>query len=323
MELNIFTEALTLFFRELWRMVPAFLIGVGVAAFIKTFQWDLKLRAYMRDSGTASISLAVFLGIFSPLCACGVLPIVIPLAVSGVPIPPLMALLATSPLMSPDAFSITWAGLGPTMAWVKLISAVGMGFMVGSVTYLIEKRSNFSDGVVRINPVHQEDGSLASAYDIACAHDITLPTMVVRQRENRFLFFLDRARDTSLFMGKFLLAAIALQVVMEMFLPMDLVRVLAGRSDASSLVAAALVAAPLPAHQVPVVPVLKGLMDLGMDRGAAVTFLVAGPVTSIPALVVLWKVFHRRLFCLYLALCLTGAVAAGALFRVLSGWLVF
>ena len=304
-------------------MAPAFLIGVGVAALIKTFQWDLKLREYMRDSGAATISLAVFLGVFSPLCACGVLPIVIPLAVSGVPIPPLMALLATSPLMSPDAFSITWAGLGPVMAWAKLASAVGMGAMVGSVTLLFEKRSNFSDGIVKIRPVHLEDGSLAPAYDIACAHDITLPTMVIRERDNRALFFMDRARDTAMFMGKFLLIAIALQVIMEMFLPMEFVRVLAGRSDASSLLAAAFIAAPLPAHQVPVVPILKGLIDLGMDRGAAVTFLVAGPVTSIPALVVLWRVFHRRLFWLYLALCLSGAVVSGALFRVFAGWLVF
>jgi uncharacterized membrane protein YraQ (UPF0718 family) len=59
-------------------------------------------------------------------------------------------------------------------------------------------------------------------------------------------------------------------------------------------------------------------MDLGMDRGAAVTFLVAGPVTSIPALVVLWKVFHRRLFTVYLALCLAGAVAAGGIYRAVS-----
>ncbi|UCF31746.1 MAG: permease [bacterium] len=323
MELGILTEALTLYVRELARMVPAFLIGVGVAATIKTFQWDLKLRAYMRQSGAATIPLAVFLGVFSPLCACGVLPIVIPLAVSGVALGPLMALLATSPLMSPDAFSITWAGLGPTMAWVKLISAAGMGITVGSVTYLFEKRSKFRDDIVKIGPVHLEDGSLASAYDIACAHDIRIPTMVVKQRENRLLFFLERARDTALFMGKFLLAAIALQVVMEMSIPTDFIKVLAGRSDASSLLAAALLGAPLPAHQVPVVPILKGLMDLGMDRGAAVTFLVAGPVTSLPALLVLWKVFHRRLFWLYLGLCLSGAVAAGAIFRATAGWLVF
>jgi len=305
-----------IYLRELWQMLPAFLAGVSIAAAIKTYQWDLRLRAYFGKSGRSTIPLAVLLGVFSPLCACGVLPIVIPLAVSGVPLPPLMALLATSPLMSPDAFSITWAGLGPTLAWVKLASAVGMGTMVGYVTYFIEKRSSFSAGIVKIKPVYEEDGSLAPAYDIACANEIKLPTMAVKARENRFLFFLERARDTSLFIGKFLLMAIALQVALELFVPMEFIRVLAGKSDWSSLVWAALLGTPLPAHQIPVVPILRGLLDLGMDKGAAVTFLVAGPVTSIPALLVIWKVFEKRLFYLYLTLCLTGAVFAGMLYRL-------
>ncbi len=312
----LLSEGLGIFLREVWRMFPALVIGVGIGAFIKTYQWDLKLRAHMVEKGAATIPLAVFLGVFSPLCACGILPIVIPLAVSGVPLAPLMALLATSPLMSPDAFTITWAGLGSDMAWAKLIGAVGMGTLVGGVTYLLEKRSNFSNNILRIKPVYDEEGNLASAFDIACAHDITLPTMVVNPRENRFLFFLDRSRDLSIFIGKFLLLAVILQVLMILFLPMEAVKFLAGRPDSSSLLWAAVLGTPLPAHQIPVVPVLKGLLDLGMDKGAAVTFLIAGPVTSIPALVVIWKIFHRRLFYLYLALCLTGAVAAGAIFRV-------
>ncbi|NOY87523.1 MAG: hypothetical protein GXP52_09545 [Deltaproteobacteria bacterium] len=314
--MNYIPEALSLFAHDLLRMLPAFIIGVGAAALIKTYRWDLRLRAYMKNSGRATIPLAVFLGIFSPLCACGVLPVVIPLAVSGVPVAPLLALLATSPLMSPDAFTITWAGLGPSLAWAKLVSAIGMGTLVGSVAFLLEKHTDFLKDVIRLTPVQgSEDGNL-SAYDIACANDIAIPTMVVKERENKALFFLDRAKDTSLFIGKFLLMAVAIEVLMEMFLPMEFVRVLAGRSDFSSLVMAAFFGVPLPAHQIPVVPVLRGLLDLGMDKGAAVTFLVAGPVTSIPALVVIWKIFHRRVFMTYLSLCIFGAIAAGEIYRL-------
>lgn len=63
-------EAVGMYGRELYQLLPAFILGVGLAATIKTFKWDLKLRAYMRDSGAATIPLAVFLGLFSPLCAC-------------------------------------------------------------------------------------------------------------------------------------------------------------------------------------------------------------------------------------------------------------
>jgi len=307
-----------LFLKEAWRMVPAFLLGVGLAAFIKTFRWDLRLRAWMISVGGAGVPFAVFLGIVSPLCACGVLPIVIPMALSGIPLSTVLAFLAASPLMSPDSFIITWQGLGEQMAWVKLASAAGMGFLVGGVTYLLEKRGRLTGGVVRLKPVYQKDGSLAPAYQIACANDFTLPTMTVRERSSRWAFFLDRAWDMARITGRYLLPALVLQVAMELLLPLDMVRFLAGRSDWSSLLLAAVVGVPLPAHQVAVVPVLKGLLDLGMDRGAAVTFLVAGPVTSLPALAVLWRMFRPGLFWLYLGLCLGGAVAAGALFRLLS-----
>jgi len=302
--------------RELVALLPAFFLGVFLAATIKTFQWDLRLRAYLRDSGAATIPLAVFLGLFSPLCACGVLPVVIPLALSGVPLPPLLALLATSPLMSPDAWTITWAGLGPALAWAKVISAAGMGFLVGGIIHILDKKSGFSENIVRIHPVFETDGSLAPAYDIACANDIKVPTMIVRSRSSRLVFFLERARDTAWFVGKFLLLAVALQVLLELAVPEEFIRSLAGGSGAGSLLRAALLGVPLPAHQVPVVPITRGLLDLGMDPGAAATFLVAGPVTSIPALLVLWKVFKPRLFYLYLGLCLSGAVATGFFFRM-------
>ena len=157
---------------------------------------------------------------------------------------------------------------------------------------------------------------MASAYDIACANEITVPTMVITPRDSKIRFFIDRARDTSWFVGKFLLLAVALQVVLELAVPMDAIRFIAGDSGVTSLLWAAILGAPLPAHQIPVVPITRGLLDLGMDPGAAATFLVAGPVTSIPALLVLWKVFERRLFFMYLGLCLTGAVATGLIYRL-------
>ncbi|NIQ97569.1 MAG: permease, partial [Desulfuromonadales bacterium] len=49
-------------------------------------------------------------GMVSPLCACGILPIVISLALVQTPLPPLLALLATSPVMGPDALLLTWSG---------------------------------------------------------------------------------------------------------------------------------------------------------------------------------------------------------------------
>ena len=62
---------------------------------------------------------------------------------------------------------------------------------------------------------------------------------------------------------------------------------------------------------------MKGLLTQGMSGGAAMAFLVAGPVTSIPAFVLLWTVFQRAVLWLYLGLSLAGALIAGTVFALL------
>jgi hypothetical protein len=66
-------------------------------------------------------------------------------------------------------------------------------------------------------------------------------------------------------------------------------------------------------------PIVAGLLAQGMQPGAAIAFLIAGPVTTIPALTAVWGVTHRRVFVLYLGLGLLGAVLMGAAANLLLG----
>src|SRR5512134_302157 len=103
--------------RDLW---PFYLGGVLFAAFIKTFMWDRRIRASLVRYDRVAILVGVGAGLVSPLCSCGILPVVIALSAAGVPLPPVLSLLITSPLMSPDAFLVTAGQLGWTYALWKL-----------------------------------------------------------------------------------------------------------------------------------------------------------------------------------------------------------
>ena len=48
-----------------------------------------------------------------------------------------------------------------------------------------------------------------------------------------------------------------------------------------------------------------------MVPGAAIAFLIAGPVTTIPAMTAVYGIVHRRLFALYLGIGLLGAMIMG------------
>ncbi|MBA3532228.1 MAG: hypothetical protein H0T73_09940 [Ardenticatenales bacterium] len=59
------------------------------------------------------------------------------------------------------------------------------------------------------------------------------------------------------------------------------------------------------------ISILLGVLAQGMQPGAAIAFLIAGPVTTIPAMTAVWGIASRRVFALYLAVGLGGAMLAG------------
>jgi uncharacterized protein len=197
--MQIFYEIAKVIWIEAARMWWFTLLGIVFAALIKTYQLDKNVRAYVGKWGVWAIPVAVFIGVLSPLCSCGILPIVIPMALSGVPLPPLFALLATSPTMDPTSFFLTWGALGPELAWWKLGGSLVLGFAAGGVAYFFERVGIFSGNLVRLRPVYNEKGELASAYEIGFANGLVLKTMTVVPRESRFRFFIDRFRDVAFF----------------------------------------------------------------------------------------------------------------------------
>lgn len=295
-----------------------FLLSILLVGIIKGFRLDLKIRNSVNRAGWLGILLAVAVGMVSPLCACGILPIIITLAMMGTPLPPLLALLATSPVMSPDALLLTYRGLGPDWALYKLVGAAILGLTVGLVAEILVRRGYLAGDMLRLKPVYREDGSLASAYEIGQAGGVTVPTMTVIPRVSRWRFIFDRTLDAGLFVGKWLLLAIILQAIIVTLMPTSWLLVLAGEKRFWSVLVAAVIGLPLPANQIPIIPILAGLLERGMDNGAALTLLLAGPVTSLPAIVALWGMFRRRVVAIFLLTSLAVPVLLGWVLQLVS-----
>lgn len=290
------------------------LLSVVVAALIKTYQWDMKIRALLQKKVKTGILFAAVVGMVSPLCSCGILPIAISLAAAGVPLPPLMALLFTSPVMGPEALLITYGGLGGKFAVIKLIFSFVFGVMTGYAFYFLQKTGFFKDDAVRLRPMYNKNGELSSSYEIACANDISIKTMQVVPRESRFRFFLDRFKDMGIFIGMLTLIAIAVEGLIFVLVPQDFIKSVVGYSGIKSLIITAFAGGLVPLNQIAAVPVIKGLMAMGMTTAAGVTLMFSGPVMSIPSAIVLFKVFRPRVFFAYMALCLIFSILAGVVF---------
>ncbi len=128
------------FLEEVIHLLPYFFAGVGIEALIRTYKWHVKIKNTIKKYGAYSIIIATILGMISPLCACGVLPLSLGLFFGGVPFSTVMALLISSPLLSPSGYTLTQWELGTQWAIAKTASAAFMGLYAGFLTLFLEDR---------------------------------------------------------------------------------------------------------------------------------------------------------------------------------------
>lgn len=308
---SLLVRMLQVVWMEITKMWWFFLLACLLVGIIKGYKLDLKIRDALRRSGAWGVVLAVGIGLVSPLCACGILPVAISLAMIGTPLGPLIALLVASPVMGPDALLLTWRGLGGEWALLKLGGATILGLSAGFVTLLLEKQGYLAGQQVRLKSIYNPDGTLAPARMIGAAAGIRVKNMIIIPRDSRLHFILDRTLDAALFTGKFLLLAIILEAIIVTLVPPSWILGLVGADNLGSVVIAALVGLPLPVNQIPLIPILAGLLQRGMDPGAALTLLLAGPVTSIPATVALYGMFRPRVVVVFLTVSLGVSILLG------------
>jgi len=67
------------------------------------------------------------------------------------------------------------------------------------------------------------------------------------------------------------------------------------------------------------IPIVEGLLKSGMGHGAALAFLVAGPVTTIPAMTAVFALVRRQTFAVYLGSGIIGSLLVGYVFQIIMG----
>ena len=282
-----------------------FIIGIAIASLIKTFQLDVYLRKVFESNKRASIPIASGTGTFSPLCSCGVIPAIAALLASGVPLAPIMAFWITSPLMDPESFVLTYGLLGKEMAVARVIAALGIGLAAGYTTLYFTRQGLLNNQVLK-----NFNNQASPAIDPGAALDKYQLAIV------RLFQFLINFKDLGIFVGKFILIAFVLEALMLKYVPMDWVGRVLGSHNPYGPLLAALIGVPAYASSISAMPIVRGLMDLGMDKGTALSFMIGGGATSIPAMVAVYSIVKRRTFMLYITFSMAGAIAAGYLYRL-------
>lgn len=302
---------------EIW---PYFLAGVLLEAWIRTKKWHLKIRKTLTRYGFAAIGVATVLGLISPLCACGILPLTISLILGGLPLAPAMSLLVASPLMSPAGYSLAVKNVGPVLANAEVAAALFMGVFAGTVVHLLERRGfNARDLFKKELPkgdFHDQD---YPEEILRCACNDMLSKRVEHSGGSPVMVFLAKAWEGGYKVGKYLLLGVLIGVLAQRYIPDAWIDALLTSGTPLSVVGLTLAVVPLHLTQITSTAILFGFLEAGVSPAAAMALLVGGPVTALPVMGVFLTLFRQQVFWLYLALCVSGTLMVAATFQFLMG----
>jgi uncharacterized membrane protein YraQ (UPF0718 family) len=290
-------------------------VSVLIAAVVKATGSDrLIARALSGRQETAIVTAAIF-GALSPFCSCGVVPLIAALLAAGVPLAPVMAFWLASPVIDPEMLVLTAGVLGAEMAAAKTAAAILLG-LLGGVTVLVLQRAGRLSDVLR--PGLAGGGCGGSSCGRPALPD-GKPVWAFWREAGRRANFVAETGTMGWFLLKWLSLAFLLEAMMLTWVPME--QVAGGLADLGiwSVPAAALVGVPAYLNGYAAIPLVRGLMDLGLQPGAALAFMVAGGVTSIPAAIAVHALVRLPTFLLYLTIAAVGSVSAGLVFSLVSG----
>lgn len=286
--------------RALAEIAPWLAVSVFFAAAAKATGAETLIARAFAGRETRMVVMASLVGALSPFCSCGVIPVVAGLLGAGVPLAPVMAFWISSPLMDPNMFILTAAELGVGFAVAKTLAAIGMGAASGFATIALTRRGAFDD-------------ALRMAPQSCCGSGApTRSTVVWRfwDEASRAQVFLTQAVATTWFLGRWLALAFVLEHLMLAWLPAATVASWVGQDGPWAIPVAILTGIPAYLNGFAAIPLVAGLVSLGMSPAAGLGFMLGGGATSIPAMLAVYALVRPTVFGWYLAFAAAGALLA-------------
>lgn len=281
---------------QLRQIFPYWVLGMVIGSFVSVFAKERIHHVFQslgeRKLGVLGIIAASALGIASPLCMYGTIPIAASFAKNGMKDDWLASFMMASILLNPQLIVYS-AVLGTTALMIRILSSFVCGIVAGLLVRIFYRGKGFFNFKGFEEPKNKD----------------TAPNILVR-----FLKNLGRNIKAT---GVYFLTGIVLSALFQRYVPAEAMTALFGGNEAFGVLMAATVGVPLYACGGGTIPLLQTWLADGMSMGSAAAFMVTGPATKITNLGAVKIVLGMRRFLLYLAFILIYAFMSGILINLL------
>ena len=276
---------------QLRQILPYYVLGIILGSVISVFVKD-HIHGLFRKMGDTKLGVlgiipASILGIMSPLCMYGTIPLAASFSRSGIRDDWLAAFMMSSILLNPQLIIYSTA-LGGMALTVRIVSCFLCGIAAGLMIRFFYKDKPFFN---------------FNGFDEPHNHD-TDPNLFLRLLKN-----IGRNIKAT---GLWFLIGIILSALFQRYVPADSFAALFGEANEGfGVLMAATIGVPLYACGGGTIPLLQAWLYDGMSMGSAAAFMLTGPSTKITNLGALKIVLGIKRFLLYLAFVMIFSLATG------------
>jgi hypothetical protein len=297
----MFHEFLFHLLHYLKEIIPALAIGFLLSGIAHEFIPQSWVDKNLGQPGIRPIFISTFIGTLLPICCWGSLPIAIGFYKKGAKLGPVLAFLVATPATSISALLVTYSILGLNFAVFIFFAVIFMGVVIGIVGNLLPYARKVKEEPDVCPHCHVEGGQCGHKNDWSC-----------RIKSALKYAYIDMPKE----IGLETLVSIVLAAFVAAYVPIGrlISTYLAGAFGyVFSLVFGLLTYVCSTAT----VPLADAFIKQGMNLGAAMVFLLAGPVTSYGTILVLRKEFGGKILFIYLFLVSIISMLCGFLYAAL------
>jgi hypothetical protein len=318
-------------------LVPAFFIAGAMAvlvtkgAVIKYF--GSQARRWVAY-GVASVS-----GMLLAVCSCTILPLFAGIYNLGAGLGPAITFLYSGPAINILAIALTGAAIGWHMGLARGIGAILFSIIIGIIMSLLFRKDEQKRlGDIESLPEERSEKSgiflilffgvmvailIISTSKLAPWIKIALDLSLINSLaimvhhyfgEGEFRSWMEETWSLVKLVVPTLLVGVFLIGMVTAVLPPEWISDYVGENTLGANFAASLIGALFYFSTLTEVPIVKGLMDLGMNQGPALALLLAGPAVSIPNLLVVNRIMGFKRTAAYFILVVVMATLTGWLY---------
>ncbi len=268
----------TIFLGIFIEAAPFLLLGTLASGLVEVYVQQDSFRDITPRNPLAAALFGGVLGLFFPVCECGVIPLTRRLFSKGLPIPAGISFLLASPVVNPIVFASTVAAFGVGRV---LYLRLGLSLVIAVVTGLLFALQRDSRQILRPIPLQ-----LTSQFPAGTISEQQVPHRIRIRRALRI------SADEFFEMGRFLVLGAFLAALMQSLIPSAWLLTV-GQGPVLSVILLMALAALLSVCST--VDAFIALSFTGtFSPGAVIAFLVFGPMVDIKSTLMYFDVFKRR-----------------------------